>query len=273
MLPARLRTSLYLLAAVGGSSTQLAQAQTNATYDPRWGSWFIATVQLPPGQKGWGAFAEVQGRANAVARQFFYYELKSGVTYNLSKSFTLMVAGGRYSTSDYRDLDDGPLNRENRLWEQLTLTQNLARLKLEHRYRVEQRWFSFRDDIKPAGSFTYRNRIRYRFNAFLPLNQTTITDKTVFLSVYDEVFLNPRGPAFERNRVYAGVGYQFDSHWTLQAGWVNQANYTSANFRNNVYTPQTTLDKNNLVLALMYRIKRTKSAVVPTPERLPSQQD
>jgi hypothetical protein len=254
-------------------ASQQAQAQTNAVYDPRWGTWCIATVQLPAGQKGWGGFAEVQARANSVARQFFYTELKGGATYNLSRSFTLMVAGGRYSTADYRDLGDGPLNTEKRLWEQLTLTQNLSRLKLEHRYRVEQRWFSFRDDITPAGSFTYRNRIRYRFNTFLPLNQPTITDKTVFFSVYDEIFLNPRGPVFERNRVYAGVGYQFDSHWTLQAGWVNQANYSPASFRANVYTPPTTLDKNNVVLALMYRIKRTKSAVVPTPERVPSQQD
>ena len=70
----------------------------------------------------------------------------------------------------------------------------------------------------PPGAFRYRNRIRYRFNAFLPLNHPTFTSKTAFLSVYDEVFFNPRGPVFERNRLYAGLGYQFDKHWAVQAG-------------------------------------------------------
>lgn len=247
-----------------------ARAQTTAVADPQWGSWLIGTVVLPGGPRHWGGYAEVQTRANGLGRQFFYTELKGGVSYDLAKNFTLMVAGGRYSTADYRDLGDGPLNIEKRLWQQLTLTHLAARLKMEHRYRVEQRWFTFRDDVVPAGLFRYRNRLRYRFNAFLPLNHPTITEKTAFLSVYDEVFFNPRGPFFERNRVYAGLGYQFNQHLTMQAGWLNQANYTAASYQQNVFTPQTTATKNNVVVSVIYRISRQAST---SPEFVPSQPD
>lgn len=246
------------------------QAQTNAIPDSQLGTWLVATVVLPGGPKHWGGYAEVQTRANSLGRQFFYTELKGGVSYDLAKNFTLMIAGGRYSTADYRDLSAGPLNVEGRLWQQLTLTQFAARLKLEHRYRMEERWFRFRDDEVPPGLRRYRTRMRYRFNMLLPLNHATFTDKTAFLSVYNEVFFNPRGPFFERNRLYTGLGYQFDKHWTLQAGWLNQANYTAASYRQNVFTPQTTLAKNSVVLSVIYRLSR-KATI--TPEFVPSQPD
>jgi len=259
----RVSFAFALLTLIFISTVSRSLAQTSLTPSSPWGTWVIATVQLPAGEKKWGGFAEVQGRANGVFNQFFYNELKGGVSYDLDKNFTLMVAGGRYATYDYQALSNGPLNTEKRLWEQLIINQYLTRLKFEHRYRVEQRWFTFRDGTTP-----YRSRIRYRLNMFVPLNNHTVTAKTVFLSTYDEIFLNPVGPTFERNRLYAGIGYQFDQQWILQLGWVNQTNYNSANFDQGIFTPQLATGKNNLVVGLTYRIKRRN-----TSERLPTQPD
>ena len=238
-------------------------AQTAVTPSTAWGTWLIGTIQLPGGDTKWGGFAEVQARSNGVFNQYFYNELKGGVSYDLDRNFTLTLAGGRYATYDYQDLSAGPLNTEKRLWEQLIINQYLSRLKFEHRYRVEQRWLTFRD-----GADTYRSRVRYRLNMFVPLNHHTFSDKTVFLSIYNEIFLNPVGPAFERNRLYAGVGYQLNQQWILQAGLVNQTNYNAANFDQGLFTPQSNAGKNNIVLGLTYRIKRSKPS-----EKLPSQPD
>ncbi|QMW06808.1 DUF2490 domain-containing protein [Spirosoma foliorum] len=238
-------------------------AQTSLTPATPLGSWLIATVQLPAGDKKWGGFAELQARSNGTFSQYFYNELKAGVSYDLDKNFSLMVAGGRYATYDYQDLSAGPLNTEKRIWEQLIINQYLTRLKFEHRYRIEQRWFTYRDGTTP-----YRNRVRYRLNMFVPLNNRTITDKTAFLSLYDEIFVNPLGPTFERNRLYAGVGYQFDQRWIIQLGLINQTNYNPATFESGVFTPQLATGKNNIVVGLTYRLKRSKNS-----EKLPSQPD
>ncbi|RTQ46810.1 DUF2490 domain-containing protein [Hymenobacter gummosus] len=260
LAPGSLLGLLLLLAPAARAQTPLNPAQP-------WGSWFIGTVQLPGSpEKRWGGFAEVQVRTNALFRQYFYHELKAGLSYDIDKNFTALLGGGRYATSDYRDLSAGPLNVEARLWAQVVLTQYSSRLKLEHRYRAEQRWFSYRDD-----STSTRNRLRYRLNAFMPLNAKTIGPKTVFLSVYDEIFLNLRGPVFERNRFYAGVGYQFNKHLTAQAGWIDQANYNLPAFRQGQFIPQNTSAKNNVVLAVSYRLAHRANAA--RPESLPSQQD
>lgn len=256
--------ALAALLLAGGA--RLANAQTPVNSTQPWGSWLIGTVQLPGSDEHrWGGFAEAQARTNAVFRQYFYNELKAGVSFDLDRNFTVLLGGGRYATTDYRDRAAGPLNTERRLWQQVVLTQYSSRLKLEHRYRVEQRWFRFRND-----STDFRQRLRYRINAFYPLNRETIGPGTLFLSAYNEIFLNPKGPVFERNRFYLGGGYQVNAHLTLQLGLVHQANYNLPTFKQGQFIPQITSAKRNIVVAVAYRLAR-KSAT--SSERLPSQQD
>ncbi|MCB2377221.1 DUF2490 domain-containing protein [Hymenobacter sp. BT635] len=244
----------------GFLTSPVAQAQTPGT----WGNWYIGTVVLPGSvEKKWGGYVEVQARSNRLLNQYFYNELKGGVSYDLDKNFTTLLGFGRYDTFD----EPGPVNTEKRLWQQLVLNQFLDRLKIEHRYRVEQRWLTYRAEDSTA----FRQRLRYRLNAFLPLNNKTVTDRTVFLSVYDEIFLNPKGPVLERNRVYAGLGYQLDRHLSAQLGWLRQDNYSQPTLKQGQLVPLSTSVKNNVVLTLQYRLSHR--GTTPRPETLPSQLD
>lgn len=205
--------------------------------DSKVGTWGIATVVLPgDSSHKWGGYSELQVRTNGPLSQFQYYEAKAGVSYDINKDFTALLGTGTYHTYDYADLGSGPNTNEFRLWEQMTVNQFLYRLKFEHRYRIEQRWVNG----------AYRNRFRYRLNMFIPLNNTKIVAKTWFLSVFDEVFFNNKAPNFERNRISAALGYQFNRSWIAQAGWINQRNYTATQSNG----------KNNIMLMLMYRISR-----------------
>ena len=256
----------FLLGLLLGA-TPVARGQVLANPAQVWGSWFIGTVQLSgnPEHK-WGGYAEAQVRTNGLFKEYFYHELKAGLSYDIDPNFTVLVGGGRYSTSDYQNLEAGPLSVEKRLWEQLSLTQYSKRLKLEHRYRIEQRWFNLRADRTE-----FRQRFRYRLNAFFPLNKRTVSTGTLFLSAYDELFLNPRGPVFERNRLYGGIGYQFTAYLVVQIGLLNQANYNQPMLKQGQLIPQTIAVKNNVVLALTYKLARRSTA--PATEHLPSQQD
>jgi hypothetical protein len=199
------------------------------------GTFGIATVVLPGDSlHRWGGYAELQARTDGMFSNFFYYETKAGISYDLDRSFTALLGTGRYVTND--NPENLTVATEFRLWEQMTINQFLDRLKIEHRYRVEQRWVNG----------LYRNRFRYRVNMFIPLNHTKIVPNTWFISVYDEVFINNKAPHFERNRFSAALGYQFDKSINVQAGWLNQYNYS----------PTSAADKNNLALTFMYRINR-----------------
>lgn len=218
----------------------LAEAQQG--YDPRLGSWLITSLVKQTNQQGWGGFLEVQTRQQHLVSLFFYNEVKGGISRRLNDQITASLAGGRYSTFDPDDLDLAI--GEWRIWEQLVMSQFLDRLKFEHRYRVEQRWLNG----------VYRNRFRYRLNLVVPLNHPTVTNKTWFVSVYNEIFLNNRQPHFERNRVFAGMGHQFSKRWTLQSGAVYQYNVQPAAWNS----------KLNAVLLLTYTLPGSPRERIPT---------
>ncbi|QEC78537.1 DUF2490 domain-containing protein [Mucilaginibacter ginsenosidivorax] len=201
------------------------------------GIWNMAAIILPGDSiHRWGACAELQNRTNNGFKQLQYFEVKGGITYYIDKSFTALVGTGRYDTYDFLAPPKSPTIKENRLYEQITSNQFLYRLKIEHRYRAEQRWING----------LYRNRFRYRLNLFVPLNNTKIEAKTLFVSAADELFLNNKVPNFERNRVFAGLGYQLDRSWIVQSGWLNQYNYSLSG----------TNDKNYAILMFIYRMHR-----------------
>ncbi|MCD8741837.1 DUF2490 domain-containing protein [Mucilaginibacter roseus] len=206
------------------------------------GTWGIVTVVLPgDSAHKWGGYIELQTRTNTLLyNQPFYYEVKGGISYDIAKNYTALIGSGRYITYDYDNLDEPPTALETRLWEQLVVNQFLDRIKIEHRYRIEQRFF------EKTG---YRNRFRYRLNVAIPLNHPKVDPKTWYIALFNEVFLNNKAPHFERNRFSAALGYQFDKSLSIQAGWMNQYNYTLTSAG----------AKNNLAILLQYRINRKKS--------------
>ena len=180
------------------------------------GSWQVVNAQLSLSSK-WETFAELQARSNRFFDNFFYYEIKGGVSYSINKNFSFLVGVGRYATYSGDGNFAKPFdNEEFRIWQQVTMNQYLDRLKIEHRYRAEQKWLTD----------GYRNRFRYRLNAMLPLNNAKLVPGTFYLNAYDEVFLNNKAPHFERNRFFAGAGYILTPVTTVQAGYVNQYNYS-----------------------------------------------
>jgi hypothetical protein len=202
------------------------------------GNWEIVTIVLPSNMDHrWGGYIEGQVRTDELLyNHAFYYEYKGGVSYAITKQAVALIGTGRYTTYDYRDLDLGPTIEENRVWEQFTYTQYLHRIKIEHRGRIEQRWL---DDI-------YRNRFRYRLNAVLPVNHLKLQAKTFLISAFEEVFFNNRAPNFERNRIAASIGYQFDKSLTIQTGWLHQYNHTSSGDN----------AKHNMTVNITYQIAR-----------------
>ena len=138
--------------------------------------------------------------------------LRTGLNYHFNPN-AFVTGGYGYITSydfdgDYSMAD----KKEHRIWQQLILNQVLGIVKFEHRYRIEQRW------VDQA----YSNRLRYRIMTFIPLNKKIIEEGTVFIGLYDEVFLNTGDRFFDRNRLYGALGYQLSKSTGIQLGMLHQ---------------------------------------------------
>ncbi len=199
----------------------LALALTISSYGQKkhLGSWTVlnSRVTLAPRLE---LFNELQLRSQSFYHDFFYYEVKGGVSYSIDKNVSVLLGGGKYITySDPGDFTPPISANETRFWQQLTMNNYLERLKFEHRYRAEQRWFK-------TG---YRNRFRYRLNAALPVGPRNKSPRNFYLSAFNELFLTNKAPYFERNRFFAGFGYQLSPYFSLQPGYVYQYDYRDLN--------------------------------------------
>jgi hypothetical protein len=179
------------------------------------GGWYIVNMNYHLNDK-FVLYGEVQARSQHLADDFFYHELKAGASYNLSSGQSVFIGVGNYETYTFPGNFKKPVAvNENRIWEQFTMSHYINRVKFEHRYRIEQRWLNG----------DYANRFRYRLSATIPINHATVTNNTLFAFTFDELFFTDKPPYFLRNRIYGGLGYQFNKHITVQTGFIRQYDY------------------------------------------------
>ena len=119
---------------------------------------------------------------------------------------------------------------EHRLYQDLTLTNEpLGRLRLTHRFRLEQRWLGTRpedDGRGPVLRWEYQNRIRYQLAGELPLQGPTLDDGEWYLNAFDELFISfgrhVGNNVFNQNRLSGGLGYQFADNAKVELNYLNQ---------------------------------------------------
>lgn len=156
---------------------------------------------------------EVQYRNHtAVPNNIEQLLLRTGLNYHVSPSTILTLGYGFIPSFVFESEQSEPEVVEHRIFQQLILKNRLYRLQFEHRYRIEQRWVN--ED--------YRNRLRYRLMLTVPVNKPVIEQGSLFVGLYDEIFMNTKETFFDRNRLYGAIGYQFHKTASAQVGMLYQ---------------------------------------------------
>ncbi len=154
--------------------------------------------------------------------------LRTGLGYNLSENNNniLLGYGFIYSEPYVKNTDVKTKNTENRIYQQFITRQAFGRLSLLHRYRFEQRFLE--NDFKL--------RLRYFLALNMALNHTELSDKTFYLSAYNEIFVNTEQNYFDRNRLYGGMGYKFSKNIKIEIGVMNQTTASDSRNQLNILT-------------------------------------
>jgi Protein of unknown function (DUF2490) len=142
--------------------------------------------------------------------------LRTGIGYNLTENNNNLLLGyGFIQTYNYTSsgikADKVSIN-EHRIFQQFITKQTFNNFYIQHRYRIEERFF--------------KNDFKMRFRYFLAINKP-ITKKNmekdaVYFSAYNEVFLNDKKPTFDRNRLYGAIGYCINKNIKIETGFMVQ---------------------------------------------------
>lgn len=146
-----------------------------------------------------------------VLEQFM---IRNGLGINLSENNNNVLLGYAYILAQPNEgLSGEQLFSEHRLYQQFMTKQHYGRIYLQHRYRIEERFLHNSFDL----------RFRYFLSANIALSNKELVDNTLYLSVYNELFISAsKENAFDRNRIYGALGYQFNSKFKLELGVLDQ---------------------------------------------------
>ena len=173
------------------------------------GNWLIYIGNKKLNQK-WNLHHEVQYRNYDAVGDLEQLLLRTGLGYSFNDNKNNFLVGYGYILSEnYINLNEKLTVNEHRVFQQFVSKQNIKKLKLNHRYRFEQRFVE--DNLK--------FRFRYFASINLPLSSS---ENHYYLSAYNEVFLNTTSAVFDRNRLYGGLGYSFNKNLRIELGYMNQ---------------------------------------------------
>tara|TARA_B100001059_G_scaffold63602_1_gene59534 strand:+ start:825 stop:1532 length:708 start_codon:yes stop_codon:yes gene_type:complete len=144
--------------------------------------------------------------------------LRTGLNYHFKPNASATFGYAHIGNHVYESVRKSPETEEHRIWQQLLTTNNIGRVKFEHRYRLEERF----------AETDFKIRFRYRLMLFVPLNRPKIETGTIYLGVYDEIFINDKATFFDRNRLYGGLGYQHADNIHFQVGVLRQETQTAS---------------------------------------------
>lgn len=197
---------------------KIGKAQIN---EDRLGAWYMYFFNTTFKESPWGFQGDIQYRNWNIAGDLEQLLLRGGITY-VPKDVDIKLTLGYGNISTGRYGSDNSTTAESRIYQEALFPVRFGnRFYTNHRFRFEQRFVENQD-----------LRTRYRYNLFLnvALNKAEMAKHTIYLALYNEIFINGQRnigngntvEIFDRNRFYVAIGYMIKKGLKIQAGMMNQ---------------------------------------------------
>ena len=196
---------------------------TQAQTDPdEMGTWYLYVFNTHFKKDSlWGIQGDIQHRNFNIIGDLQQLLIRGGITY-MPKESPLKLTFGYANIINGTAGESQVSKVEHRLYQETSFPIKFGkRLYSNHRFRYEMRIMEEQD---------FRTRYRYGLFLNIPLNKIIMEPKTLYLSVYDEIFINGQRKIdnvatvsfYGLNRLYGALGYVFRKGLKIQFGMMRQ---------------------------------------------------
>ena len=193
------------------------------------GLWTPVFITLPINKKV-SSQLEINPRLQDDVTKFNQLFIRPSLTYNLNK-FLSFTQGYSWNPLFH------PFKNNQRIWQQVQLSNDFSKLRFENRFRLEERFIEGVSGVPVRG--------RYRIGTWIPLDK----EKKWTFVTWDEIFVNfnsrPNGPqaGYDRNWLFTGINKKISENVNLEGGYMFQ-------YINNTSPAQDLL--NHVILVNLY---------------------
>lgn len=184
----------------------------------------------------WSIVSDVQIRTNNWQENLAQGLIRSGLSYKLNKRFN--VTNG-FAYFNYF-INNSIGRNEYRPWQEVGINDKLWKIKIFHRYRLEERINQKVNNDLPINDYVFNFRLRYKLDLRFPLKNETAEGTNVYLLAGNELMINCGKEVgfnfFDQNRTSAGIHFELNDKLGIQFQylriWQQLANGLSINNSN-----------------------------------------
>lgn len=152
---------------------------------------------------------EAQFRFYGTMDNLNQFQLRTALNYHMGPNAMASIGYVHADTDPTFEELPGEANvKENRIYGQFVMKNQLWEFLVRHRYRLEHRIFDSGDTTDN------RQRARYQLQLTLPLTDT------FFLNFSDELLINLQDDLFDQNRLYGALGVNITWNSSIEIGYM-----------------------------------------------------
>lgn len=156
---------------------------------------------------------EIKNNSQALIRTGLLYKINDKV------DVTLGLAHFRFFITN--DKTRG----EWRPWQEVKISDQVGKVKLSHRFRVEQRFNEIVKNAEATNDYQFNFRFRYRFDLRFPLIKEKENGNNLYGILGNELMINAgniiKYNYFDQDRLYAGINFEINKKIALQLQYMH----------------------------------------------------
>ena len=154
----------------------------------------------------------------------FQFTLRSKINYTLGQNWNAGIGFAYFLSNTFDPASASTLSvPELRPFQEFNNIQKLNRFTINHRYRIEERYFRKVFNDKLANGYNFNFRFRYRFEVEYRIYQSTNNIQSLSFKAGDEIMLNAGKKivknTFEQNRINTAICYQATKNFIFDLGY------------------------------------------------------
>jgi hypothetical protein len=169
----------------------------------------------------WSLNSDAQFRTRNEVKNNSQALIRVGLSYKLNEKVDVTLGLAHFRFFITNDKTRG----EWRPWQEVKILDQIGKVKLSHRFRVEQRFNELVKNREAVNEYQFNLRFRYRFDLRFPLIKEKEKGSNLYYILGNELMINAGNTIvynyFDQNRLYTGINYEINKKIALQLQYMH----------------------------------------------------
>lgn len=211
------KLAYFILITVNTFSLFSQEKQSRNQYNNMIWAGYYNTLEL---SSKWSIATDIQLRTNNWQENLSQGLIRTGLNYKSNDRFNASIGVAYFNYF----ITNTTWRNEYRPWQEIGFNDKIWKLKVSHRYRLEERINQKVNNSLPIEDYSFNYRFRYKVDVRLPFKKETEKGNNIYMIAGNELMVNfgkeVKLNFFDQNRSSIGLHFEINQKLALQLQYV-----------------------------------------------------